>query len=178
MPTHQSAASAINLVDEENQKVPWPVEAAELPDNAMDEAVTSVISRIEQTFGARRFSAADQDRHVSAGRLQLPHNMIDGTPQSKLGTTALIGCGSPHGDSVGAPHSKSRSMGACLLSTGLRSWVHAPAVPPFLARSGQRPSVPYLHQRPAAPYLHWTPAVPFAWVAPSALSAAHSMPMR
>ena len=71
MPTHQSAASSINLVDEENQKAPRPVEAAALPGNAMDDAVMRVIARVEQTFGARHFSAADQDRHVSAERLQL-----------------------------------------------------------------------------------------------------------
>ena len=39
MPTHQSAAFAINLVDEENQKAPRPVEAAALPGNAMDDDV-------------------------------------------------------------------------------------------------------------------------------------------
>ena len=61
MPTHQSAASAINLVDEENEQTPQPVEAKVLP----------VIARVEQTFGAWRLSDADQDRHVSADRLQL-----------------------------------------------------------------------------------------------------------
>ena len=71
MPTHQSAASAINLVDEENEQAPRPVEAEALPGNAMDDAVMRVIARIEQTFGAWRLSAADQDRHVSADRLQL-----------------------------------------------------------------------------------------------------------
>ena len=69
MPTHQSTASAINLVDEENQKAPRPVEAAALPDNAMDDVVMRVIARVEQTLGAWRFSPADQDRHVSAERL-------------------------------------------------------------------------------------------------------------
>ena len=70
MPTHQSAASAINLVDEENQKAPRPVEAAVLPVNAMDDAdVMRFIARVEQTFGAWRLSAADQDRHVSTERL-------------------------------------------------------------------------------------------------------------
>ena len=63
MPTHQSAASAINLVDEENKKA--------LPGNTMDDAVMRVIPRVEKTLGAWRFSATDQDRHVSAERLQL-----------------------------------------------------------------------------------------------------------
>ena len=61
MPTHQSAASAINHVDEENEQVPRPVEAEALPS----------ADRVEQTFGAWRLSAADQDRHASADRLQL-----------------------------------------------------------------------------------------------------------
>ena len=47
MPTHQSAASAINLVDEENEKAPWPIEAEVLPDNTMDDAVMRVITRVE-----------------------------------------------------------------------------------------------------------------------------------
>ena len=71
MPTHQSAASAINLVDEENQKAPWSVEATALPDNTMDDAVMRVIARVEQTLGTWRFSIANQDRRVSAERLQL-----------------------------------------------------------------------------------------------------------
>ena len=71
MPTHQSATSAINLVDEENEKASQPIEAEALPDNAMDYAVMRVIARVEQTFGAWRLSAADQDRHVRADRLQL-----------------------------------------------------------------------------------------------------------
>ena len=66
-----SAASTINLVDEENEKAPRPVEAEALPGNAMDDAVMRVIARVEQTFGAWHLSAADQDRHVSADRLQL-----------------------------------------------------------------------------------------------------------
>ena len=61
MPTHQSAASAINLVDEENEQA--------LPGNAMDDAVMRVIARVEQTFGAWRLSVADQDRHVCTDRL-------------------------------------------------------------------------------------------------------------
>ena len=69
MPTHQSAAFAINLVDEENEKLPRPVKAEALPGNAMDDAVMRVIARVEQTFGAWLLSAADQDRHVSADRL-------------------------------------------------------------------------------------------------------------
>ena len=52
MPTHQSAAFAINLIDEENKKAPRPVEAEALPGNAMDDAVMRVIARVEQTFGA------------------------------------------------------------------------------------------------------------------------------
>ena len=71
MPTHQSTASAINLVDEENEQAPQPVEAEALPGNAMDDAVMRVIARVEQTFGAWRLSAVDQDRHVSADMLQL-----------------------------------------------------------------------------------------------------------
>ena len=71
MPTHQSAASAINLSDEENEQEPRPVEAEALPSNAMDDAVMRVIARVEQTLGAWRFSATDQDRHVSADWLQL-----------------------------------------------------------------------------------------------------------
>ena len=69
MPTHQSAAFAINLIDEENEQVRWPVEAEALPGNAMDDDVMRVIARVEQTFGAWRLSATDQDRHVSADRL-------------------------------------------------------------------------------------------------------------
>ena len=71
MPTHQSAASAINLVNEENKQAQWPVEAEALLGNVMDDAVTHVIARVKQTFGAWRLSAAGQDRHVSADRLQL-----------------------------------------------------------------------------------------------------------
>ena len=71
MQTHQSATSGINLVDEENQKAPWPIEAAALPGNAMDDAVMRVIARVEQTFGAWHLSTADQDRHVGTDRLQL-----------------------------------------------------------------------------------------------------------
>ena len=71
MPTHQSSASAINLVDEENEQAPRPVEAETLPGNAMDDAMMRVIAMVEKTLGAWRFSAADQDRHVSAERLQL-----------------------------------------------------------------------------------------------------------
>ena len=52
MLTHQSAASAINLVDEENEKAPRPVEAEALPSNPMDDAGMCVITRVEQTFGA------------------------------------------------------------------------------------------------------------------------------
>ena len=69
MPTHQSAASAINLVDEENEKAPRPVEAEALPGNAMDNTMMRVIARVEQTLGAWRLSAADQDRRVSGDRL-------------------------------------------------------------------------------------------------------------
>ena len=71
MLTHQSAASAINLVDEENERAPRPVEAEALPGNAMDDDVMCVITRVEQTFGPSCLSARDQDRHVSADRLQL-----------------------------------------------------------------------------------------------------------
>ena len=71
MPTHQSAASAINLAAEENEQVPRPIEAEALPDNAMDDAVMRVIARVEKTHGAWRLSAADQNRHVSVERLYL-----------------------------------------------------------------------------------------------------------
>ena len=71
MPTHQSVASAIKLVDEENEQAPRPVEAEALPGNAMDDAVMRVIARVEQIFGAWRLSAVDKDGHVSADRLQL-----------------------------------------------------------------------------------------------------------
>ena len=37
----------------------------------MDDAMMRVIARVEKTLAAWRFSAADQDRHVSADRLQL-----------------------------------------------------------------------------------------------------------
>ena len=37
----------------------------------MDDVVMHVIARVVQIFGAWRLSAADQDRHVSADRLQL-----------------------------------------------------------------------------------------------------------
>ena len=47
MPTHQSVASAINLVDEENEQAPRPVEAQALPDNVMDDAMMRVITRVE-----------------------------------------------------------------------------------------------------------------------------------
>ena len=69
MPTHQSATSAINLVDEENEKAPRPIEAEALPGNTMGDALMRVIARVEQTFGAWRLSGADQDRHDSADRL-------------------------------------------------------------------------------------------------------------
>ena len=57
MPTHQSFTSAINLVDEENEQAPRPVEAEALPGNAMDDAVMRVIDRVEQTLDAWCFSA-------------------------------------------------------------------------------------------------------------------------
>ena len=68
---HQSVASVINLVDEENQKALRPVKAAVLPGNAMDDTVMCVIARVEQTFGAWHLSTVDRDRHVSTDRLQL-----------------------------------------------------------------------------------------------------------
>ena len=71
MPTHQSTASAINLVGEENEQAPRLVEAEALLGNAMDDAVMRITVRIEQTFGTWCLSAVDQDRHVSANRLQL-----------------------------------------------------------------------------------------------------------
>ena len=85
MPTHQSAASAINLVDEENKQVPQPVEAEALPGNVMDDAFMRIIARVEQTLGAWRFSAADQDRHVSTERLQLTaqHDRWRATEQAR-----------------------------------------------------------------------------------------------
>jgi len=71
MPTHQSATSTINFVDDENEQAPWPVEAEALPGNPMDDAVMRIISRVKQTFGAWCLSITDQDRHVSTDRLQL-----------------------------------------------------------------------------------------------------------
>ena len=71
MPTHQRATSTIIFVDEENEQAPWPAEAEALPANAMDDIVMRVIARVEETFGSWLLSAADQDRHVSADRLQL-----------------------------------------------------------------------------------------------------------
>ena len=56
MPTHQSATSVINIIDEKNQKAPRLVEAATLPGNVMDDPVMHVIARVEQTLGAWRFS--------------------------------------------------------------------------------------------------------------------------
>ena len=47
MLTYQSAASAINLVDEENEQAPRTVEAEVLPGNTMDDAVMRVIARVE-----------------------------------------------------------------------------------------------------------------------------------
>ena len=47
MPTHQSAAPSINLVDKENEQAPRPVEAEALPSNAMDDDVMHVIARVE-----------------------------------------------------------------------------------------------------------------------------------
>ena len=44
---HQSAASPINLIDEENEQAPQPVEAQALPGNTMDDAVMRVIARVE-----------------------------------------------------------------------------------------------------------------------------------
>ena len=73
MPTHQSAAFVINLVDEENKQAPRPVEAEALPGNAMDDAVMRVIARVEQTLGAQhdRWRVAEQARRVRADRLRL-----------------------------------------------------------------------------------------------------------
>ena len=89
MPTHQSIASAINLLDEENEKVPRPVEAEALPDNAMDDIVMRIIVRVEQTLNARRFSVMDQDRHVRAERLQLTtqHDRWCATEQARRART-------------------------------------------------------------------------------------------
>ena len=47
MPTHQSAASAINLVDKENEQAPRPIDAEALPDNVMDDVVMHVVARVE-----------------------------------------------------------------------------------------------------------------------------------
>ena len=69
MPTHQSDASAINLVDKENEQAPQPIEVEALFGNAIDDAVMRVIARVEKTFGAWHFSTADQDWHVSTKRL-------------------------------------------------------------------------------------------------------------
>ena len=47
MPTHQSATSAIILVDEEKQKAPRPIETEALPDNVMDAVMMRVIAMVE-----------------------------------------------------------------------------------------------------------------------------------
>ena len=85
IPTHQSVASAINLVDEENEQAPRPIEAEALPGNAGDDAMIRVISRVDQTLSAWRLSTADQDRHVSADRLQLAaqHDRWRATEQAR-----------------------------------------------------------------------------------------------
>src|SRR4051812_45012743 len=106
MPTHQSAASAINLVDEENEQAPRPVKAEALPRNAMDDVVMRVIARVEQTFGAWRLSVRIKIGMSAPTVCSSPHNMIDGAPRSKLGASAPIGCGSPHGETVGKPQSE------------------------------------------------------------------------
>ena len=62
MTTHQSTAFAINLVHKENKQAPWLVEAEALPDNAMDDVVMCVITRVEQTIGAWLLSAVDGSR--------------------------------------------------------------------------------------------------------------------
>ena len=69
MPSHQSVASAIDLIDDENEHAQQPVEAEALHGNAMDDAMMRVITRVEQTFRAWSLSAVDQDRHVSTDRL-------------------------------------------------------------------------------------------------------------
>ena len=71
MPPHQGATSATNLVAEENEQAPRPIEAEAPPGNAMDDAVMRIITRVEQTLGAWRFSVTEQDRHVSTEKLQL-----------------------------------------------------------------------------------------------------------
>ena len=85
MRTHQSAASTINLLDEENEKVPRSIKVEALPGSAMDDTVMRVIARVEQTLGAWRFSAADQDRHVSTERLQLAaqHDRLRAAEQAR-----------------------------------------------------------------------------------------------
>ena len=85
MPTHQSAPSTINLINEQNEQAPRPVEAEPLPGNVMDDAVMRVIAKVEQTFGAWRLSTADQDRHVSVDRLQLAaqHDRWRATEQAR-----------------------------------------------------------------------------------------------
>jgi hypothetical protein len=143
MPTHQSAASAINLVDKENEQAPRPIEAEALPGNAMDDAVCASLLGLSRPL-AHGTSASRIKICMSAPTgCSSPHNMIDGAPQSKLGASAPIGCGSPYGETVGAPqserrgapHGKNGSIGACLLSTRRRSWVHVPSVPPLLLTS-------------------------------------------
>ena len=71
MPTHRSAASAINLLDEVNEQAPWPVKAMGVPGKAMDDVMLRVIASVEQTLGGRPFSAMNQERQLSAERLQL-----------------------------------------------------------------------------------------------------------
>ena len=139
MPTHQSAASAINLVDEENEQAPWPVEAEALPGNAMDDAVMRVIARVEQTFGAWRLSAADQDRHVSADRLQLAaqHDRWRAAEQARrvradrLRLAARRDRWSTAEREARHAAQQERIIGACLLSTGHRNWGTRPVSTPI-----------------------------------------------
>ena len=85
MPPHQSAASTINLIDDENKQAPQPIEAEALPGNTMDDTLMRVIATVEQNFDAWHLSAADQDRHVSADRLQLTaqHNRWRAAEQAR-----------------------------------------------------------------------------------------------
>ena len=163
MLTHQSAASAINLIDEENEQAPRPVEAEALPGNAMDDAVMRVIARVEQALGAWRFSAADQDMHVRADRLRLAARRDQWSAAEREARRAA------------QQERIHRRLPAVDTASQLGT---RPVSTPIPACSEQRPLAPYLHQRLAAPYLHRTPAAPFAWVAPFALSAARSMPTR
>ena len=72
MPTSQSAASIINLLDDENDPVQAqrPVEADGVSGDASNNVVLRVIARVEKTLGAGHGSASEQHSRLTAERLQ------------------------------------------------------------------------------------------------------------